>query len=303
MEIRQLKLFCLIVERHSFSLAAAESGVTQPAASQQIRSLEREIDAVLLDRSRRDIRPTDAGRALYGPACQILALHERALTSIVDLKELLAGRVLIGASTGPGEHVLPAMLARFKALHPGVRLSLHVEDTQAVVEGVLARELELGAIGAPVERPDLVLEPLAPDRVVLVCAPDHPWASRGTVTLGDLAAEPFIAQQRGAGLRSVVEDRLRSAGLDPDSMNVLLEMGLMESAKQAAMAGGGVTFLSAWAVGPELERGALVAIAIEGLDIRRDFYTVRSRTRVLSRAASELLAFLHQQYQTQSFGT
>jgi DNA-binding transcriptional LysR family regulator len=303
MEIRQLKLFCLIVERHSFSLAAAESGITQPAASQQIRSLEREVDAVLLDRSRRDIRPTDAGRALYGPAREILALHDRALTGIVDLKTLLAGRVLIGASTGPGEHVLPAMLARFKALHPGVALSLHVDDTQAVVEGVLARELELGAIGAPVDRPDLVLEPLAPDRVVLVCAPDHPWAGRGTVTLSELAAEPFIAQQRGAGLRAVVEDRLRSAGLEPDSMNVLLEMGLMESAKQAAMAGGGVTFLSAWAVGPELERGALVTVAIEGVDIRRDFYTVRSRTRVLSRAARELLAFLHQQYHSQSFGT
>jgi DNA-binding transcriptional LysR family regulator len=171
-----------------------------------------------------------------------------------------------------------------------------------VVEKVLTRELELGAIGAPVERPDLVLEPLAPDRVVLVCAPDHPWARRDSVALQELATEPFIVQQRGAGIRTVVEDRLRRAGLDPNAMSIVLEMGLMESAKQAVLAGGGVTFLSAWAVVPELQRDALVEVTVEGLDIRRDFYTVRSRTRVLSRAAQALLAFLGQQYGEGSSG-
>jgi DNA-binding transcriptional LysR family regulator len=296
MDIRQLKLFCLIVERGSFSLAAGEMGITQPAASQQIRGLERELGALLLDRSRRTVTPTDAGRALYAPAREMLALHEQAITGIADLNDLLAGEVTIGASTGPGDHVLPALLARFKALHPGVHLALHVDDTQAVIEEVTARRLDLGAVGAPVERPDLILEPLAPDRALLVCGRDHPWATRESVTLDELAKEPFIIQQRGAGLRSVVEGRLRAAGLDPARMNVFLEMGLMESAKQAAVAGGGVTFLSIWAVTPELGSGALVPVRVDGLDIRRDFYTVRARTRVLSRAAEALLEFLREQY-------
>jgi DNA-binding transcriptional LysR family regulator len=302
MDIRQLKLFCLIVERGGFSLAAGELGITQPAASQQVRNLERELDAILLDRSRRTVTATDAGRVLYGPAREILGLYDRACTGIVDLKELLGGQVAIGASTGPGEHVLPAMLARFKALHPGVHLALHVDDTQAVIEEVVARRLDLGAVGAPVERPDLILEPLAPDRVLLVCGREHPWARHRKVTLAELAAEPFIAQQRGAGLRTVVEARLRAAGLDPDTMNLFLEMGLMESAKQAAIAGGGVTFLSRWAIVPELEAGTLVPVTVEGLDIRRDFYTVRSRTRVLSRAAEALLDFLHEQYDRAAAG-
>jgi DNA-binding transcriptional LysR family regulator len=298
MDIRQLRLFCRIVDRHSFSLAADELHITQPAASQQVRSLERELKTILLDRSRRTVVPTDAGQILYRYGREILDLHERACTEILDLGELVAGKVVVGASTGPGEHVLPAMLTRFKALYPGVRVALHVDDTHEVVERVLAREFEIGAIGAPTQRPDLVVEPLVHDEVVLVCNPRHPWAQRASVTLDELAREPQIVQQQGAGIRAVVEDHLRATGLRPECMNVVMEMGLMESAKQAAIAGGGVTFLSRWAIGPELEHGTLVAVTVEGLEILRDFHTVRSKTRVMSRAAEALLAFFREQLET-----
>jgi DNA-binding transcriptional LysR family regulator len=296
MDIRQLRLFCRIVERHSFSLAADELHITQPAASQQVRSLERELRTTLLDRSRRTVVPTDSGQVLYRYAREILALHERACTEIGDLGDLVAGKVVIGASTGPGEHVLPAMLTHFKDLYPGVRVVLHVDDTQEVVERVLTREFELGAVGAPTRRPDLVAEPLARDEVVLVCNPGHAWAMRDAVSLEELGREPQVVQQQGAGIRAVVEDHLRRAGLPPERLNVVMEMGLMESAKQAAIAGGGVTFMSRWAIGPELEHGLLAAVQVEGLEIRRDFYTVRSKTRVLSRAAEALLAYFREGY-------
>ena len=296
MDIRQLRLFCRIVDRRSFSLAADELNITQPAASQQVRSLERELKTTLLDRSRRIVVPTDAGQVLYRYAREILILHERVCTEIGDLGDLVAGAVVVGASTGPGEHVLPAMLTRFKQLYPGVAVSLHVDDTQEVIERVLTREFEIGAVGAPTRRPDLVAEPLARDQVVLVCRPDHPWAARESVSLGEFAREPQVVQQHGAGIRAVVEDRLRRVGLPPERLNVVKEMGLMESAKQAAIAGGGVTFMSRWAIGPELEHGTLAVVPLEGLDIRRDFYTVRSKTRVLSRAAEALLAYFRDRY-------
>ncbi len=298
MDIRQLRLFCRIVDRHSFSLAAEDLHITQPAASQQVRSLERELRATLLDRSSRRVVPTDAGQVLYRYAREILDLHERACTEILDLGELLAGKVVVGASTGPGEHVLPALLTRFRELYPGVRVSLHVDDTQQVIERVVAREFELGAVGAPTHRPDLLVEPLVRDEVVLVCSPSHPWARRDSVTLDELVAEPQIVQQQGAGIRAVVEDHLRAAGVRPEQLNIAAEMGLMESAKQAAIAGGGVTFVSRWAIGPELEHGTLVVVPIRDFEIRRDFHTVRSRTRVLSRAAEALLAFFRDQYET-----
>ncbi|MEI6727574.1 MAG: selenium metabolism-associated LysR family transcriptional regulator [Actinomycetes bacterium] len=296
MDIRQIRLFCRIVDRRSFSLAADELHITQPAASQQIRSLERELKTTLLDRSRRTVVPTDSGQVLYRYGREILDLHERACTEIRDLGELVAGRVDVGASTGPGEHVLPGMLTRFKEEFPGVAVSLHVDDTHAVVERVLAREFELGAVGAVTPRAELVAEPLARDELVLVCSPSHPWAKRGSVTLADVVAEPQIVQQPGAGVRMVVEKHLRDHGLRPERLNVVMEMGLMESAKQAAIAGGGVTFLSRWAIGPELEHGALVVVPVQAFQILRDFYTVRSKTRVLSRAAEALLAFFREQY-------
>jgi DNA-binding transcriptional LysR family regulator len=296
MDIRQLRLFCRIVERRSFSLAAEDLRITQPAASQQVRTMERELKTTLLDRSSRRIVPTDAGQVLYRYAREILALHERACTEILDLGELVSGRVVVGASTGPGEHVLPGLLTRFRGLYPGVRVSLHVDDTQQVVERVVSREFELGAIGAPAHRPDLAIEPLVHDEVVLVCCPDHPWAQRASVTLGDLVAEPQIVQQQGAGIRAVVEDHLRAAGVRVERLNIAAEMGLMESAKQAAIACGGVTFVSRWAIGPELEHGTLVVVPVEDFEIHRDFHVIRSRTRVLSRAAEALLAFFREQF-------
>ena len=296
MDLRQLHLFCRIVDRRSFSLAADEMHITQPAASQQVRSLERELKTTLLDRSRRTVTPTDAGQVLYRYGREILDLHERACTEILDLGDLVAGRVVVGASTGPGEHVLPAMLTRFKVDYPGVDIVLRVDDTHAVVERVLAREFEIGAVGAVTPRPELLAEPLARDEIVLVCSPQHRWAERDSVSLGELVAEPHIIQQHGAGIRLVVEDHLRRVGVRPEQLNVVMEMGLMESAKQAAIAGGGVTFLSRWAIGPEVEHGTLVVAPIEGLRILRDFSTVRSRTRVLSRAAEALLAFFRAQY-------
>ncbi len=296
MDIRQLRLFCRIVDRRSFSLAADELHITQPAASQQVRSMERELKTTLLDRSRRTVVPTDAGQVLYRYGREILDLDERARTEILDLGELVAGRVVVGASTGPGEHVLPGMLTQFRESYPGVSISLHVDDTHAVVERVLAREFEIGAVGAVTPRPELVAEPLARDEIVLVCGPAHRWAAGAPVTLDEVAAEPQVMQQQGAGVRIVVEDHLQRAGVQLDRLNVAMEMGLMESAKQAAIAGGGVTFVSRWAIVPEVEHGALVVVPIEGFRVLRDFYTVRSRTRVLSRAAEALLAFFREQY-------
>jgi DNA-binding transcriptional LysR family regulator len=300
MDIRQIRLFCRVVERHSFSLAAEELQITQPAASQQVQSLERELHTVLLDRSRRTVTPTDAGNVLYRYGREILDLYEAARAEILDLGELLAGRVVVGASTGPGEHILPALLTRFKTEHPGVSISLHVDHTQAVVERVLTREFELGAVGAYTPRPELAAEPLARDEIVLVCGATHPWAQRESVTLDEVVRAPQIVQQQGAGVRSVVEAQLRALGLQPEKMNIVMEMGLMESAKQAAIAGGGVTFVSRRAIGPEVEHGVLIVVPIEGFEIRREFSIVRSRTRVLTRAAEALLAFLSEQYEAEA---
>jgi DNA-binding transcriptional LysR family regulator len=300
MDLRQLKLFCRIVDRRSFSLAAEEMNITQPAASFQVRGLERDLRTTLLDRSRRDVVPTDAGQVLYDHAKVILDLVGQARVEIANLGDLMAGHVSVGASTGPGEHILPALITRFKERHPAVGVSLRVTDTHDVIEEVIARELEVGVVGALSHRKELAVRPFARDEIVVICAPDHPWAEREHVSFAEFRKEPLIVQQRGAGIRSVMEEHLKRRSITERDLNIVLEMGLNESAKHAVMAGAGVSYLSKFAVRTEVEQGTLTVVRIDDFRVERDFYYVHSRTRVVSKAVQAFLEYLGEQYETLS---
>src|SRR5947207_12703497 len=141
MDTRQLAAFCAVVERKSFSQAAERLGVTQPAVSLQIRSLEQRLGTRLLDRSGRRVEPTEAGQRLYASAQKLLALEEQLLEEVAGESEgELTGPLELGASTGPGGTVVPVLLCEFQEQHPDLRVRLSVSDTQRVVEQVAERE-------------------------------------------------------------------------------------------------------------------------------------------------------------------
>src|SRR5690242_18699055 len=240
MDTRQLAAFCAVVERESFSQAAARLGVTQPAVSQQVRALEKRLGRQLLDRSGRRVVPTEAGLRLYRGAQRMLNLEEQLLGELAAEEEgALRGRLEVGASTGPGGTVLALLLCEFQRRNPELTVVLSVHDTRRVVELVAARELELGVVGATRRERAVSFEPLFRDEVLLVCRPGHRFAGR-TLSLDELASEPLIVMQAGAGVRAVIEDELRSAGMRLRDLNVQLELGLQESVKTAVMAGYGV---------------------------------------------------------------
>ena len=295
MDLRNLRLFCRVVELKSFSLAAEEMHITQPAASQQVRALERQLGTVLIDRSSREVLPTDAGRVLHVRARQMLELQEQAFVELGNLDQLRTGAVAVGASTGPGEHILPRLIVGFRARYPDVRVNLRVADTHEVIEEVLTRRLEVGVVGAPSGRDDLIVRPLARDEIVFVCAPGHPWAGRKNVTLDELRGEPLVVQQDGAGIRTVFKEHLRKLGLKESDFTIAYEMGLNESAKHAVMAGAGLTYLSKFAIATETANGTLAVVRVRDLRIERDFTYVHLRRRVLGRAAGAFLAYLEEQ--------
>src|SRR5215210_1662510 len=137
MDTRQLAAFCAVVERKSFSQAAERLGVTQPAVSLQVRALEERLGQRLLDRSGRRVEPTEAGRRLYRNAQRMLNLEEHLLEDVAAADEgKLAGTLEVGASTGPGAHLVPLLLCQFQRLHAALRISLSISDTQAVIERV-----------------------------------------------------------------------------------------------------------------------------------------------------------------------
>jgi len=291
MDTRQLAAFCAVVERRSFSQAAEQLGVTQPAVSLQIRSLEQRLGRQLLDRSGRRVEPTEAGQLFYRGAQRLLALEEQLLQELGEEGEgELTGRLEIGASTGPGSTLVPVVLAEFQRLHPGVQVALTVSDTQAVVEQVARRELELGVVGAVRRQRGVTFEPFFRDEVVLVVPKGHRRAGK-TMTLDELKEEPLVLMQEGAGVRHVIEDELREHGIRLRDLNVGLELGLQESARAAALAGFGATFISRAAIEGELAAGTLAIVRVQGLEPSRDVQLVRSTGRAETRVSRAFLDF------------
>jgi DNA-binding transcriptional LysR family regulator len=294
MDTRQLAAFCAVVERKSFSQAAEQLGVTQPAVSLQIRSLEKRLGQQLVDRSGRRVEPTEAGRRLYRNAHRMLALEEQLLGELGgDEDGALSGQLEIGASTGPGGIVLPVLLCEFQRRHPDVRVALAVSDTQRVVDQVARRELELGVVGAARRHRAVVFEPFFRDEVVLACPPGHHFAGR-TVTLDELREEPLIVMQEGAGVRQVIEDELRGVGMRLRDLDVRLELGLQESVRSAVAAGYGVTFISRSAIEADLSAGTIAESSVESLEPAREISLVRASGRAQTRVAQAFVAFAHE---------
>ena len=291
MDTRQLSAFCEVVDRKSFSQAAEHLGVTQPAVSLQVRSLEERVGQRLLDRSGRRVEPTEAGISLYRHARRLLQLEQQMLDDLAEGETgTLHGTLAIGASTGPGAHLVPLLLCEFQSEHPDLRVSLSISDTHTVTEQVAARELELGIVGAHGRHRSLDFEPLSLDEIVLAVPPGHPCAG-GQMTLDELRSETLVVMQEGAGVRQVVDEELRHAGLRVRDLDAKLVLGLQESVKSAVGAGYGVTFISRTAVERELETGALGSARVEGIEPARQIYVVRGRGRALTRAAEAFLGF------------
>jgi DNA-binding transcriptional LysR family regulator len=298
MDTRQLAAFCAVVERKSFSQAAARLGVTQPAVSLQIRSLEQRLGRQLLDRSGRRVEPTEAGRRLYASAQRLLAAEEDLLEELAaDDEGVVTGTFELGASTGPGGTVVPLLLCEFQQHHPDVRVRLSVSDTQTVVEQVADRLLELGIVGAGRKHRGVTFEPFFRDEVVLACPANHDLAGK-TISLEQLKNEPLIVMQEGAGVRQVIEDELRKAGTRLRDLDVRLELGLQESVRSAVLGGHGVTFISRLAIEADLAAGRIATARVRGLDPVREIFLARASGRSETRAARAFLAFARENLPT-----
>ena len=291
MDTRQLAAFCAVVERKSFSQAAERLGVTQPAVSLQIRSLEQRLGRRLLDRSGRRVEPTEAGRRLYASAQRVLAAEEHLLEDLdADDEGAITGTLELGASTGPGGTVVPLLLCEFQEQHPDLGVRLTVSDTQTVVDRVAGRELELGIVGAGRRHRGVAFEPFFSDEVVLACPAEHRFAGK-TVSLDDLKGEKLIVMQDGAGVRQVIEDELRKAGMRLRDLDVRLELGLQESVRSAVVAGHGIAFISRLAIEADLAAGRIATARVRGLDPVREIFLARATGRSETRAARAFVAF------------
>ena len=292
MEIRQLEIFCTVVRKRSFSAAGKVLNMAQPSVSFQIASLETELGTRLLDRSNRVSTLTKSGEVLYRYANQILELTSEAEQSIHQLKGLLWGEIVIGASTIPGEYVLPAILQRFRSAHPGIALEMMIGDTGMITRQVLEGDVEIGIVGAIEQNDKLTFMKFISDRLVLIVSTDNKWLKDDHITPEGLIGVPIILREEGSGTRRFMEKQLSRAGIAPESFNLVMTLGSTQAVKRAVESGAGVSIVSERAVQNEIQLGTLKAFHIEGVDLTRDFQVIHRRYKVLSPAVEALRRFL-----------
>lgn len=292
MDLHQLQIFTKIVELRSFSRAAETLRLTQPTVSEHVRLLEEEIGGRLFDRLGRETVPTKAGELLYGYALRLLALQEEARRSLDRFLGKMSGTLSVGASTIPGEYVLPPLMGRFKEKYPEISISLLIQDTERVLELLLEGKVELGVVGARIEHRALEYSELMPDELVLVVPASHPWHGRKTVGLAEVRQEPLIIRERGSGSRYALERALAEAGVDRESLKIIGEMGSTQAIKQAVKAGVGLSIISKRAVEEECHHGILWCVRIKELPVSRHFFIVVHRDRTRSPLCEAFLDFL-----------
>lgn len=288
MELRQVKLFCLIAELGSVSAAAKAAGLGQPTVSQHLRSLEEDLGILLFERRGRRIVPTQAARVLYPFAKEAIQVLQAAKAALEEHVGLVRGELHLAGSTIPGHYLLPGLMASFHKNYPGVELILEVGDTQWVIERVKAAESELGFVGAKMERQGLSFEPFATDELVLVASPTHPMAGK-TISASRLGELELISREPGSGTRKNWEEHLRNTGTPTENLRIVAQLGSTEAVVRAVKASMGVAVVSLWAVEQDLARGELARIFLEIGSMERTFYLVRNSARALSPAAQRFM--------------
>ncbi|HIX60766.1 MAG TPA: LysR family transcriptional regulator [Candidatus Halomonas stercoripullorum] len=286
MDTQSLQAFLAVAESDSFSRAAEQLHLTQPAVSKRIATLETQIGARLFDRIGRRVTLTEAGQILLPRARQILIMVDDSRRALANLEGQIAGSLTLATSHHVGLHRLPPLLKVYTRTHPEVRLDLRFLDSEQAYQGVLDGELEIAVVTlSPHPDPQLDVVPIWNDRLCFVCAPDHPLTRHGRLTLPDLCRFDAVLPGPMTFTRSLIESRFAAAGL---SLSVGLSTNYLETLKMMASIGLG------WSLLPErLIGGELHELEVEHPPIQRQLGYVIHRSRTLSNATQAMLAMLN----------
>ncbi|MES4892761.1 LysR family transcriptional regulator [Streptomyces sp. NPDC096012] len=284
-DLAALELLLAVARLGSLGAAAREVGITQPAASSRVRSMERQLGVALVDRSPRGSRLTDAGALVTDWARRVVEAAASFDAGARALRDHRDSRLRVAASMTIAEYLLPGWLLALHAERPDTAVSLLAGNSAKVAELVLSGEADLGFVEGLSVPTGLDSTVIAHDRLIVVTAPGHPWARRGRpVTAEELAATPLILRERGSGTRQVLDAAL--GGL----ARPLIELSSTTAVKASAVSGAGPSVLSELAVGEELALRRLVGIPVEAVPLRRDLRAVWPTGHRPTGPARELLS-------------
>ena len=292
MNLDYLRTYLEVIKAGSFSEVARKLSISQPTVSFQIQKLERDLSVRLIDRSKKKIIMTEAGKRLLRFAEFVEEERARLLDDVEQLREEVVGDLVITASTVPGEFLIPAILSEFKVQHPAVGIRVAVSDSLTVINDVQNGAYEVGFCGAMPEGQDLESFKIAEDEIVLIVFPEHPFANRPEVSPMEVVGEPLIFREETSGTQRSVESQLLEAGFNLGQCAPKLILGTTQAIVSAVEAKAGIAFVSSLAVKKSCALGLVKVVEVEGLRLRRDFFCIYREERIVSRLLGEFVAFV-----------
>jgi DNA-binding transcriptional LysR family regulator len=283
--VHQLEIFRTVASCLSYTRAAEQLYLSQPAVTQQMRALERQLGCALFVRRGRGIVLSPAGQELLPRVERLLSLLAETETIVREIRTLQRGSVSLGASISAGTYVLPSLLSSFHQRFPRIQVTLVVGNRREIEERLIRRELDLAVISL-IEHPErFVIEPLRPYELILIAPPSHRLAGRRAIPLTELQQETFLLREPESATRLASEQLFRAAGISPQGN---LELGNIEALKEGVVSGLGLAVILREAVALELASGELVTLDVEGFPLRRQWCLVQVAGRRLSLAARAL---------------
>ncbi len=286
---KQLLAFVTVVDEGGFTPAANKLFITQPAVSWQIKSMEKALDVLLIERSEREIQLTPAGEILYRNAKIIIEQYHILNEDVERYRNNESGNVRIAASTIPGEYLLPGLIKVFRQTQSDVNTKVYISDSKEVVDQVISGSVCFGILGFKPDHPELEIEPFVEERLKLVCSMDYPV--QRLKDLSSIVKEPIIMREEGSGTKAVTLDYLKNNGFPINRNHKNMVFGSTKSSLSAIEAGLGIGWLSEYAISDALKLKH-IKIIDDAYDIPRQLYIITYKKRTLSPSAVTFRSFI-----------
>ncbi len=296
MHIETLKVFCDLVEMQSFSLAAERNFVTQSAVSQQIRTLEDKFKRRLLERvrGRREVRLTPSGEVFYRECQNVLESYNKLNESMNGLVGKISGTVKVATVYSVGLHELPPKVREFMTKFPSAKIDLEYSRTTRVMRDVINGTVELGVVAFPEQKRGLTIVPMASDRLVVICPPDHEFAERTQIKVTELKERDFVLFERDIPTRKATDKILKSYGVE---VRKVAEFDNVETIKRSVEVGFGLAIVPHPSVMDEEKNKQLAVVELAEKDWIRQVAVIYRTDRTLSIAAKKFVQLLEKKPQ------
>jgi DNA-binding transcriptional LysR family regulator len=267
----RLKVFYTVAQRLSFTKAASELFITQPAVTKHIKELEQQLNVRLFKRNGNNINLTTAGKVLLQYAGKIFQTYTELETELAQLSNIEAGTVHIGASTTVAQTILPKLLALFKRTYPAVAFTFAQGNTDYITQQILAEKIDIAIVEGAAHYPQVAYTPFAKDEIVLVTRANNQLSKKTEISPKQLPGIPLVLREAGSGTLDVIFNALTAAQINPKDLNVEIQLESSIAIKQYLLYSETATFLSIQSVVSELKYNELTIIDIKGLQIFRTF--------------------------------